>query len=64
MSKWQCSTTILTTSLLYSFVNNINTPEGGTHLTGFKNAIDERPSMIMQEAIRFCSDKEAQPVRR
>ncbi|MDY3919170.1 MAG: DNA topoisomerase (ATP-hydrolyzing) subunit B [Candidatus Limivivens sp.] len=23
----------------YSFVNNINTPEGGTHLTGFKNAI-------------------------
>lgn len=24
---------------LYSFVNNINTPEGGTHLTGFKNAL-------------------------
>ena len=23
----------------YSFVNNINTPEGGSHLTGFKNAI-------------------------
>ena len=23
----------------YSFVNNINTPEGGTHLVGFKNAI-------------------------
>ncbi len=23
----------------FSFVNNINTPEGGTHLTGFKNAI-------------------------
>ena len=23
----------------YSFVNNINTPEGGTHLTGFKSAI-------------------------
>ena len=24
---------------LYTFVNNINTPEGGTHLTGFKNAV-------------------------
>lgn len=25
--------------LIYSFVNNINTPEGGTHLTGFKNSL-------------------------
>ena len=24
---------------VYSFVNNINTPEGGMHLTGFRNAI-------------------------
>lgn len=24
---------------IYTFVNNINTPEGGTHLTGFKNAV-------------------------
>ena len=24
---------------VYSFVNNITTPEGGTHLTGFKNAL-------------------------
>ena len=24
---------------IYSFVNNINTPDGGTHLTGFKNSL-------------------------
>ena len=24
---------------IYTFVNNINTPEGGTHLTGLKNAV-------------------------
>ena len=24
---------------IYSFVNNINTPEGGMHLTGFRNAL-------------------------
>ena len=24
---------------IYTFVNSINTPEGGTHLTGFKNAL-------------------------
>lgn len=27
------------TESIYSFVNNITTPEGGTHLSGFKNAI-------------------------
>ena len=27
------------TESVYSFVNNITTPEGGTHLTGFRNAI-------------------------
>jgi len=23
----------------YEFVNNINTPEGGTHIVGFRNAL-------------------------
>ncbi|MCD7871689.1 MAG: DNA topoisomerase (ATP-hydrolyzing) subunit B [Enterocloster clostridioformis] len=27
------------TENIYTFVNNINTPEGGTHFTGFKNAL-------------------------
>ena len=27
------------TESVYSFVNNITTPEGGTHLTGYKNAL-------------------------
>ena len=27
------------TESIYSFVNNINTPEGGMHLTGFRNAL-------------------------
>ena len=27
------------TENIYTFVNNINTPEGGTHLTGLKNAL-------------------------
>ena len=39
MWKLPCSTTMDTPEGSYSFVNNITTPEGGTHLTGFKNAL-------------------------
>ena len=32
------------TENVYSFVNNITTPEGGTHLVGFKNALTKTSS--------------------
>ncbi|MCR5469142.1 MAG: DNA topoisomerase IV subunit B, partial [Lachnospiraceae bacterium] len=34
----------------YSFVNNITTPEGGTHLTGFRNAITK----VFNQYARDC----------
>ena len=42
--------------MVYSFVNNINTPEGGMHLTGFRNAITKtfndyaRTNKILKDA--------------
>ena len=33
----------------YGFVNNITTPEGGTHIMGFRNALTK----IMQEKINY-----------
>ena len=35
---------------IFSFVNNINTHEGGTHLTGFKSALTRAINDVRQEA--------------
>ena len=44
------------TENIYTFVNNINTPEGGTHLTGFKNAPDQDLQRLCQEE-KLLKDK-------
>lgn len=41
----------------YSFVNNITTPEGGTHLTGFKNALTKTFNDYAR-AQKFLKDSE------
>ncbi|WP_425516085.1 DNA topoisomerase (ATP-hydrolyzing) subunit B [Anaerolentibacter hominis] len=41
----------------YSFVNNITTPEGGTHLTGFKNALTKTFNDYAREQ-KFLKDNE------
>lgn len=42
---------------IYSFVNNINTPAGGTHLTGFKNAITKTFNDYIRK-IKFIKESE------
>ncbi len=42
----------------YSFVNNITTPEGGTHLVGFKNALTKIFNDYAREK-KFLKDNEA-----
>ena len=42
----------------YSFVNNITTPEGGTHLSGFKNALTKTFNDYARKQ-KFLKDNEA-----
>lgn len=46
------------TESVYSFVNNINTPEGGTHLQGFRNAITKTFNDYARNA-KLLKDSEA-----
>ena len=43
---------------VFSFVNNINTHEGGTHLTGFKSALTRVINQYIQKSSLSKKDKE------
>ncbi|MES2180088.1 MAG: DNA topoisomerase (ATP-hydrolyzing) subunit B [Gemmatimonadota bacterium] len=43
---------------VFSFVNNINTHEGGTHLTGFKSALTRVINQYIQKSSMSKKDKE------
>jgi DNA gyrase subunit B len=38
------------TETVFSFANNVNTVEGGTHLTGFRNAVTRTLNKLVQQA--------------
>jgi DNA gyrase subunit B len=46
------------TENVFSFVNNINTHEGGTHLTGFKSALTRVINLYIQKSSLAKKDKE------
>jgi len=43
---------------VFSFVNNINTHEGGTHLTGFKSALTSVVNRHLDKSSRAAKDKD------
>jgi len=45
--------------LIYSFANNINTIEGGTHLSGFKSALTRAVNTYIKNANGFKNEKVA-----
>ena len=49
---------------VFSFVNNINTHEGGTHLTGFKSALTRVINQYIQKSSLSKKDKETTLSRR
>ncbi len=44
---------------VFSFVNNINTHEGGTHLTGFKSGAHARDQRYAQKRTFLKKDKDS-----
>ena len=47
----------------YGFVNNITTPEGGTHIMGFRNALTKtfndyaRKNKLLKDNGRICPER-------
>ena len=51
--KWRCSTTTPTRKRVFSFANNINTVDGGSHLSGFRSALTRTINAAAQQAGLF-----------
>ena len=49
---------------VFSFANNINTHEGGSHLTGFRSALDRRAQQVRaRQGVAQGEGREPQPAR-